>query len=118
MLKFPIEPKALLHAHGGDILKITGIGHTNGKAEDGQSRDYWYFVGDCKWHDGSGTSTEFEIMPFSVAYQNKVGSDEFITLNDALVRYLNRFGKWFENGPHSGWYANDRKLAKRVVTEI
>lgn len=119
MLKFPFEPKALQHAHGGDILKITGIGHTNGKAEDGQSRDYWYFIGDCKWHDGSGTSLHVEIMPFSIAYHDKAaGAEEFNQLNDAMIRYLNRFGKWFESGPHSGWYANDRKMAKRVVAEV
>lgn len=73
------------HRYGGNITRITGIGH---KTREGVA--HWFFIGDVDWDDGSK----------SRAIQDLRGAllpDEmYDALYDAVEDYLNRNGMWHD----------------------
>lgn len=103
-MKLPYIPTALFHKWGGEILKIHRIGHHLDEPEDGRSRDYWFYVCDVKWSDGSGRSDQCELPPQLLCYGNDEGFEEVKALSDELHRYLCEHGDWDVNGL-KGWSA-------------
>jgi hypothetical protein len=115
-MTFPFEPKAVLHKHGGRIVKINGIGHTIDKPSEGRSRDSWFFRGEIEWRDGTH-SRHAEIAPYALCYTDEQpeGHAEIIALSAAMSEYLEQHGEWCDRkSKHEGWYAHDRKVSRRA----
>ena len=74
-VNFPIRPTTLDHKHGGKITEIHGISHHEQRPKNGYSRDYWFFVADVQWHDGS-KSQKTEVEPFKVCCDDPAKNDE------------------------------------------
>jgi hypothetical protein len=115
-ITLPVELSHTHHKHGGRILRIEKIAHEIAKPSDGRSRDIWFFIGDVSWSDG-GLSSGHEIAPWALAYgDNRDGAQKEINqLSQLLNEYLLAHGKFYEDGPHEGWYANNRKQAKAAI---
>jgi len=112
-MTLPIELRYTYHKYGGRIIRITRIGHTCDKPEDGRSRDYWYFIGDVNWSDGT-MSDNIEIPPYALCYEDEQHRDEVLALSELMSDYLLKHGDWYrdEKCKHQGWYANVRPEAK------
>ncbi len=109
-MEFPVNLKYTYHKHGGNITRITSIGHGEDKPQDGRSRDYWFFVGEVKWNDGT-KSKGIEIAPWAVCYHDEEKKNEVLELMAELNDYLAKHGKWYRGSKsgHEGWYATRSK---------
>lgn len=117
-MQLPVDLKNVFHKHGGRIVRITKFTHETAKPKEGRSRDIWFFIGDVEWfsrgEQKGGKSTDLEIMPYSLCYENEKDRAEVDQLINHMNEYLREHGEWC--GPeskHEGWYANDRKGASR-----
>lgn len=113
-MKFPFEPTAVEHKHGGKITKVTGVGHGIDRPADGRSRDYWHFFGDVTWRDGT-KSAGLEIAPWALCQDSVKGLSEINDLMAAMNHYLYQHGEWCDSASkHEGWYAHVRKIRRRA----
>lgn len=103
-VNFPIRPTTLDHKFGGKIVEIHGIGHNEQRPKEGYSRDYWFFVADVEWRDGS-KSEKTEVEPFKVCCDEPRTNDELKTVMKAMDEYLAERGEWRDAKPQ-GWLAH------------
>jgi hypothetical protein len=106
-ITFPYTPKRLFHKWGGEILCIHRVEHDIDKPDGGRSRDYWYYVCDVQWSDGSGRSVQCEVSPQLICYADDAGFEEVRALGDELLKYLSANGDW-DVGGLKGWSAARR----------
>ena len=112
-MEFPVELKATEHRNGGRIVRVYGVAHACDKPADGRSRDWWWFVGDVEWSDGT-KSAKTEIPPYALCCDSPDGHDEVCKLSEAMSEYLNERGEWCDrDSKHEGWYATERPTPKR-----
>lgn len=109
-VNFPIRPTTLDHKHSGKITEIHGISHREDRPKDGYSRDYWFFVADVEWSDGS-KSQKTVVQPFAVCCDEPGENDELKCVMKALDEYLREHGEYFDGKPHQGWYAHRKTKA-------
>lgn len=109
-VNFPIRPTTLDHKHGGKITEIHGISHRENRPKDGYSRDYWFFVADVEWFDGS-KSHKTEVEAFKVCCENPPANEELKCVMKALDEYLSEHGEYHDGKPHQGWYAHRKAKA-------
>jgi hypothetical protein len=109
-VNFPIRPTTLDHRHGGKITEIHGISHREDRPKGGYSRDYWFFVADVEWRDGS-KSTRTEVEPIKVCCEDPGNNDELKCAMRAMDEYLREHGEYHDGRPHQGWYAHRKVKA-------
>lgn len=108
-MKLDIDLQCVCHRHGGRIMHIDRIEHVIEPPKGGHSRDAWHFVGNVIWDNGT-QSTGLQIAPWALVYgdDSAVARVEVDGLLQKLNEYLAEHGRWFEAGPHQGWYAHRR----------
>lgn len=109
-VNFPIRPTTLAHKWGGKITTIHGIRHAEISPKDGHSRDFWFFVGDVEWEDGT-VSPRTELEPFKLCCDDPASNLELKTCMDAMAEYLAESGAYYTGRPHAGWYAHRKSKA-------
>jgi hypothetical protein len=111
-MKLPNELKLnhTNHRHGGKITRVTGINHETARPQYGRSQDFWFFIGDVEWDDGT-KSADTEIAPWALAQYDGTedGRQEIENLLRVMNAYLDANGEWHHQGKHQGWYATKRK---------
>lgn len=114
MSQFPMNLKSISHRNGGQITTVHEVQHKTCSPKGGFSRDYWFFVADVLWADGTD-SRRSEVSPIQLACDNPSTNTELAALLFAMNEHLAIHGEWFYTGRHQGWYAtrSNAPLPKR-----
>lgn len=104
-MEFPAKLTTVSHKSGGTITCVYGVSHHTDRPKGGRSRDYWFFIADVDWFDGS-KSQKTEVMPYHLCCEDPRKNPELDGLLAAMNEYLEANGEWFAEGKHEGWYAN------------
>lgn len=114
-LTFPYIPTTeLLHKWGGVITKVHGIVVMLERPRGGRSRDLWWFDCDVRWTDGSPPG-RCPVEPFKLAAEQGGENSDIRALCTAMNDYLAAHGKWYESGPHRGWYAHRARSSPKDI---